>query len=107
MQVARGHQEETTTKKHKLFTSQPINDKGVKCVPGIGNVYGDRLIAAGFPKAYSILDKFLDLEKDEVSFKHWLRETCGANAKSQKECYLALSEWCDQYLHYAKGPYNV
>ena len=95
----------TTSKKHRSFTSEPISDKGVKSVPGIGVVYGERLKDAGFETAQSLLDEFLDLQRDEESFKQWLKDTCGANAKSQNECYFALDEWCNQYLHYAKGPY--
>lgn len=97
---------QTTTKKHRLFTSEPINDKGVKRVPGIGQVYGDRLQHAGFSKAQSVLDKFLALERNEALFKQWLKDTCGADSKNQHECYYALDEWCNQYLHYAREPYH-
>ena len=86
------------TPKLKKFIFNPIYDKGVKRVPGIGKVYGDRLIAAGFHKAKSLLDKFLALEKNESSFKHWLKETCDANVRSQNECYFALNKWCKLHL---------
>lgn len=98
---------ETTTKKHRSFTSEPINDKGVKSVPGIGKVYGERLKYAGFETAQSILDKFLELHKDGSSFKNWLYDICKANTRSQDDCCSALNEWCNRYQHYVTGPYYI
>ena len=87
------------TGKHITFASGPIGDKGVKYLPGIGETYGARLEKAGFHKAQSVVNKFaVEFEKDEKRFKQWLKDTCEANAKSQKECYDGLSEWCDQHL---------
>ena len=79
-----------------------MNDKGVECLPGIGEAYGDKLRDAGFPTARSVYDKFLALEK---KFKSWLKSTCGANTKSQNDCYFALKEWCSQYQHMYREQY--
>ena len=40
----------TTTIKHRLFVGEPIGDKDVKTLPGIGDAYGARLSARGFDK---------------------------------------------------------
>lgn len=34
----------TTTKKHESFIAGPMRNKGIKEVPGIGNVLGKKLI---------------------------------------------------------------
>ena len=39
-----------TTKKHRLFVSEPIGDKDVRTLPGIGDIFGARLSAKGFDK---------------------------------------------------------
>ena len=74
-----------------------MNNKGVKCLPGIAKAYGNKLRDAGFPTARSVYDKFLALEKNEEMFKSWLKSTCGANTKSQNECYSALKGWYEQH----------
>lgn len=50
------------------------------------------------PQAYVVLGQFLVLKKDEELFRDWLKDTCGANAKQQGDCYGCLREWCDAFL---------
>lgn len=50
------------------------------------------------PQAYVVLGQFLVLKKDEELFRDWLKDTCGANAKQQGDCYGCLKEWCDAFL---------
>lgn len=49
-------------------------------------------------QAYVVLGQFLILKKDEELFRDWLKDTCGANAKQQGDCYGCLKEWCDAFL---------
>ncbi|ESO82936.1 hypothetical protein LOTGIDRAFT_197749, partial [Lottia gigantea] len=49
-------------------------------------------------QAYVVLGQFLLLKKDEDLFKAWLKDSCGANAKQQKDCHTCLKEWCDSFL---------
>lgn len=65
---------------------------------GIGETLGQRLEEKGFDKAYVVLGQYLVLKKDEELFVDWLKDTCGANAKQQKDCYNCLKEWCDAFL---------
>ena len=44
----------TTTKKHKDFISEPMGDKPLTALAGIGEVYGERLKATGFEKVSCI-----------------------------------------------------
>lgn len=76
-------------------------------MPGIGKVYGDGLRAAGFYTAQSVLNEFLALGKDQISFMQWLKKTCGANAKSQQDCYSALNEWCSMHCPHNIEPYST
>lgn len=49
-------------------------------------------------KAYVVLGQFLVLSKDEELFQDWLRYSCGANTKQQRDCFGCLKEWCDAFL---------
>jgi len=88
----------TTSQKHHNFVSEPMGDKAVTELAGIGEVLGKRLDDKGFDKAYVILGQFLVLKKNEELFVEWLKETCQANNKQAKDCCQCLTEWCDQFL---------
>lgn len=78
--------------------AEPMGDKSVLALAGIGEALGPRLEEKGFDKAYVVLGQFLVLKKDEELFIDWLKDTCGANAKQAKDCYNCLKEWCDAFL---------
>lgn len=88
----------STSQKHRNFVSEPMGDKAVTELAGIGQVLGDRLVAKGFDKAYVVLGQFLVLKKNEELFKDWLNQTCGANSKQQNDCSNCLKEWCSSFL---------
>ncbi|XP_077596617.1 barrier-to-autointegration factor [Stigmatopora nigra] len=88
----------STSKKHRDFVSEPMGEKQVFCLGGIGEVLGKRLEEKGFDKAYVVLGQFLVLKKDEELFHEWLKDTCGANTKQQGDCFNCLKDWCDAFL---------
>ena len=88
----------TTTKKHRDFVSEPIKQKHVTELPGIGKVLGERLEEKGFNKARKLMGQFLILGEDKKEFMDWLRSKCGANPKQGGDCYNALNNWCDNNL---------
>ncbi|KAL3873387.1 hypothetical protein ACJMK2_036515 [Sinanodonta woodiana] len=88
----------STSQKHRNFVAEPMGDKPVTELAGIGEKYGEQLIRKGFDKAYVVLGQFLVLKKDEELFKEWLKEECGANSKYQNDCFQCLKEWCDNFL---------
>ncbi|RMZ94500.1 barrier-to-autointegration factor [Brachionus plicatilis] len=88
----------TTSQKHQDFVSEPMGEKEVTAIAGIGAVLGERLSDKGFDKAYVLLGQFLLLKKDEEMFKEWLKDTCNANAHQSNNCYTCLKEWCNSYL---------
>lgn len=88
----------STSQKHRNFVSEPMGEKPVTELAGIGAVLGERLTGKGFDKAYVVLGQFLLLKKDEEMFMDWIKETCLANKKQGSDCYNCLKEWCDAFL---------
>ncbi|XP_019714557.1 barrier-to-autointegration factor [Hippocampus comes] len=88
----------STSQKHRDFVTEPIGEKPVFALGGIGEVLGKRLEEKGFDKAYVVLGQFLLLKKDNELFREWLKDTCGANSKQQGDCFNCLKEWCDAFL---------
>ncbi|XP_071370853.1 barrier-to-autointegration factor-like [Centroberyx affinis] len=85
----------TTSQKHRDFVKEPIGDKAVTALPGIGDVVGGRLEKEGFDKAYMVLGQFLVLRKDPEKFSDWLKKTRGVDKVRARSCTKCLMEWCD------------
>ncbi|KAK2156827.1 hypothetical protein LSH36_204g05004 [Paralvinella palmiformis] len=88
----------TTSQKHRNFVSEPMGDKEVTELAGIGQVLGDRLKEKGFDKAYTVLGQFLVLKKNEEYFMDWIQDATRANKKQATDCYNCLKEWSDAFL---------
>ncbi|KAE8601281.1 hypothetical protein XENTR_v10013613 [Xenopus tropicalis] len=81
-----------TSQKHRDFVSEPMGDKPITALAGIGEVLGGKLEEQGF-------DKFLILRKDaDDLFKDWLKDSCGANSRQAELCSSCLKEWCASFL---------
>jgi barrier-to-autointegration factor len=87
-----------STIKHKNFVSEPIRDKHITDVPGIGVNLGKRLESSGVNKAYILLGRFLFQNKDEKTFIAWLKASCGANNSQAQQTYNALKSWTEEFL---------
>ncbi|XP_051163282.1 barrier-to-autointegration factor A [Leptopilina boulardi] len=88
----------STSQKHKNFVAEPMGNKSVTELAGVGEVLGKRLEAAGFDKASVVLGQFLVLKKNEELFQEWMKDVCSANAKQSHDCYQCLTDWCDEFL---------
>ncbi|XP_069463930.1 barrier-to-autointegration factor-like protein [Ambystoma mexicanum] len=88
-----------SSQKHRDFVSEPMGEKTVTALAGIGEVLGARLEDLGFDKAYVLLGQFLLLKKDEDDlFQDWLKDACGANTRQADLCASCLKEWCASFL---------
>ncbi|GAB6024485.1 Barrier-to-autointegration factor [Chamberlinius hualienensis] len=88
----------STSQKHRNFVAEPMGEKLVSDLAGIGEVLGSRLTEKGFDKAYVVLGQFLVLKKNRELFIDWLKDICGADSRRSGECYQCLSDWCLEFL---------
>jgi len=87
-----------TSQKHRNFVAEPMGEKEVGELAGIGEVLGKRMSSKGFDKAYTVLGQFLLLKMNKELFVDWIKDTCGANSKQAGDCYQCLSDWCGEFL---------
>ncbi|XP_054880605.1 barrier-to-autointegration factor A-like [Poeciliopsis prolifica] len=88
----------TTSQKHRNFVSEPMADKPVTALAGIGDRLGHSLMEQGYDKAYVVLGQFLLLRKDSELFCYWLKDVTAASSKQAEDCAQCLKEWCDAFL---------
>jgi len=88
----------TTSKKHQNFVTEPMGEKPVTDLAGIGPALGGRLEGKSYDKAYTVLGQYLLFKKNEELFTDWLKDICGANSKQGNDCFNCLKEWCDSFL---------
>ena len=63
----------TTSQKHRNFVAEPMGEKAVTELAGIGPVLGKRLESEGFDKAYVVLGQFLLMKKNRDQFVDWMK----------------------------------
>nr|XP_054758030.1 barrier-to-autointegration factor A-like [Lytechinus pictus] len=87
------------SQKHRDFVAEPMGEKSVQVVAGIGPAIGGRLSEKGFDKAYTIFGQYLVFGKDKASFTGWLKEVGRANERYAGYCYNCLTVWCENHFH--------
>jgi len=104
----------TTSQKFRDFTGEPIKDKLLSEVPGLGPKLASNLEGSGINqvcffllltinscidlKAYELLGIYLTLLKNKEYFELWIRDNAGANRHQAKQCAEAIDAFCSQFL---------
>ncbi|XP_008216412.1 barrier-to-autointegration factor-like [Nasonia vitripennis] len=88
----------TTSQKHRDFTSEPMRNKSVNALPGVGGVLGERLKTSGYSKAKNVLGEYLVRDENKASFQGWMKDQVGANQKQSGDTYNSLQEYQRNFL---------
>ncbi|MFH4973432.1 hypothetical protein AB6A40_000141 [Gnathostoma spinigerum] len=88
----------TTSLKHREFISEPMGDKDITAVAGIGPTYGTKLSKLGYDKAYVLFGQYLLLKKDKELFIDFLKEKAGMTEHYANSAYECLKEWGEQFI---------
>ncbi|KAL0994927.1 hypothetical protein UPYG_G00129470 [Umbra pygmaea] len=88
----------TTSQKHRNFVSEPMGNRSVRDVPGIGHAQGRRLEEQGISRADQLLGRYLMSGRDQVLFQKFLKNATGANAKQQRDAFYGMKEWTDNNM---------
>ena len=82
------------TKKHRDFVGEPMGQKSVESVPGVGKVLGQSLRDdSGVETARKLYGNYL---ADEDNFKDYIKHH-GGNARAQNGAHQAMREYSDQH----------
>ncbi|KAI0980721.1 hypothetical protein GJ496_005683 [Pomphorhynchus laevis] len=98
-QTKRARQSSGNSYKQHEFTTEPMGEKPVNCVAGIGYMYGEKLCERGFDKAIYLLGVFLALEKNEEVFKEWLMKTVSMTRPHACMACDSLKKWCNNFIN--------
>ena len=79
-----------TTAKHRQFTREPMREKPLTALAGIGEALGKKLVSKGYKTAWKVLGQFLILDKNRKKFEVWLKDVVGANTKQAGDCVQCL-----------------
>ncbi|XP_026468980.1 barrier-to-autointegration factor-like [Ctenocephalides felis] len=85
----------STSQKHRNFVSEPMGNKPVTEVPGVGRVLGQRLNDAGYSKASNLLGSYLT---NEGQFKRNFQSTCYANDRQANEAQAGLRGFTNNFI---------
>ncbi|XP_010896520.2 barrier-to-autointegration factor B [Esox lucius] len=88
----------TTSQKHRNFVSEPMGNRSVRDVPGIGSAQGRRLEEKGVARADQMLGQYLVSGRDQDRFQNYLKGASGANAKQQRDAYHGMKEWTENNM---------
>ena len=87
-----------SSKKSKIFENEPLKDKEIIDVPGIGEIYSAQMIKFGITKADELLGYFLIFKKNDELFELWLNEEFEMQKIHAKACCNGFKNWCDNFL---------
>ncbi|XP_061600807.1 barrier-to-autointegration factor-like protein [Cololabis saira] len=87
-----------TTEEYRDFVAEPMEDKPVTALPGIGEELGKKLRTRGFTRASAVLGHYLQMRGELDRFKDWLKNAIHADNHQADLCTRALEEWCKNHI---------
>lgn len=89
-----------TSKKYNDFTNEPIGNKLVTSIPGVGNETANKLEKLKFVYAKHLVGLFLspEIDSDESKMKFWFIDNAKMTARRSEEAANCLKNWVGSYV---------
>ncbi|XP_074660591.1 barrier-to-autointegration factor-like protein [Tubulanus polymorphus] len=86
-----------TTAKYKDFLKEPMGNKPVTAVPGIGPVAGERLRNQEIEYASQMVGQYLRVRND-TEFTGWVKDTCGTGTGPANACTDGIKGYSENFM---------
>uniref|UniRef100_A0A0N5BU16 Barrier to autointegration factor n=1 Tax=Strongyloides papillosus TaxID=174720 RepID=A0A0N5BU16_STREA len=86
----------STTKKFESFINEPMGEKHVIEVPGVGKKTAEKLGSDGIEKAYQLQGQYLLQGKNESEFNDMLQDKYRMNTKNAGQCTDSISQYTNR-----------
>ena len=84
----------------RTFVEEPLGEKSVRAVPGIGPAYEEKLKKKGITKACMLVGQFIYFGGDEKKYIDWLQSTKvyeGISNVHARSVFDGIKEWCEKH----------
>ncbi len=81
------------TKKTRKFVSEPIGDKGILCIPGVGPAAQKKFQVDGITQPYQVLGTFMQDQNFMEWLKHYIRYK-----NHQAQCATAIDVYYNNFV---------
>ena len=88
----------STSKKVASFISEPLGNKPVTALGGIGEKHGRELLEHGFQSAGAVVGQYMALNKSDVKFTQFLEKVTTANDREANNCLLSVKGYCNNNM---------
>ncbi|XP_048259506.1 barrier-to-autointegration factor 1-like [Haliotis rufescens] len=83
----------STTQKARDFLAEPMGDKAVTDLPGIGDKSGGKLADAGIDSASKVYGEYLVAGGNQDTFVETLKDKSDIRDREANTCFKALDEY--------------
>ena len=88
----------SSSQKHRAFVSEPLGNKPVRDVPGIGQKAAGKLQNQGYDKAYQVVGQYNAQGRSDTQFKGWLQNNAHSNDGNAAKANQAVKEWGNNHM---------
>ena len=80
------------------FLIEPIGEKSVTELHGVGPKIARKLKGAGYDTAFSVFGQYLVLKRNQELFEFWFMLLTRSNVNHARKCYTCLNEWFGNFM---------
>ncbi|XP_031348182.1 barrier-to-autointegration factor-like [Photinus pyralis] len=90
-------QQPSTSVKHQNFVKEPMGNKPVNHLPGIGQVASARMNERNITQASQVYGKYLVESRNPVAFENWMKNDFNVDRNRARQCSNAVDSYYKQF----------